>query len=118
MATFEPREFVRRPVRRKPQRLLPAVILAVVLGVLGGLLLHHYLGMFAKEGTDPHAKPREVTPRGDLWPEEQRIVELYEKARKSAVTIYLLDANRQSVGSGSGFIWDRDGRVVTNAHVA
>jgi S1-C subfamily serine protease len=55
-------------------------------------------------------------PRGELWPEEDKIVSLYDKARKSAVAVYTF-IGRQAIGSGSGFVWDEEGRIVTNAHV-
>src|SRR5205814_6508720 len=48
--------------------------------------------------------------------EEEKIVNLYDKARKSAVAVYTF-MGRHSVGSGSGFVWDTEGRIVTNAHV-
>jgi serine protease Do len=40
--------------------------------------------------------------------------ELGERIRKSTVVVRTQDGQ----GSGSGVIWDREGRIVTNAHVA
>ncbi|MEZ5726692.1 MAG: trypsin-like peptidase domain-containing protein [Burkholderiaceae bacterium] len=70
--------------------------------------------------------PRAVTPRGPLTPEETRLVALFEQAKRSVV--YISTANRVidpftrnafSVprGTGSGFVWDDAGHVVTNHHV-
>jgi len=42
--------------------------------------------------------------------------EVAEKLRRS--TVQVLSGNRTSGGSGSGIIWDADGTVITNAHVA
>jgi serine protease Do len=42
--------------------------------------------------------------------------EVAEKLRRS--TVQVLSGNRASSGSGSGIIWDADGTVITNAHVA
>jgi len=42
--------------------------------------------------------------------------EVAEKLRRS--TVRVLDGGRNSGGSGSGIVWDADGTVVTNAHVA
>jgi serine protease Do len=42
--------------------------------------------------------------------------EVAEKLRRS--TVQVLSGNRASSGSGSGIIWDSNGTVITNAHVA
>ncbi len=72
------------------------------------------------------AAPRPVTARGDLAADEQAMIELFERSRDSVVYI----STRQQVrdfwtrnvfsvprGTGSGFIWDEHGHVVTNFHV-
>jgi S1-C subfamily serine protease len=69
---------------------------------------------------------RTVTPRGDLAADEKATIELYRKSRRSVVHITTLrnassglSMNVQKVpeGTGSGFIWDEAGHVVTNYHV-
>ncbi len=69
---------------------------------------------------------RTVTARGDLAADENSTIELFEKARDSVVFIstsqLVRDAWTRNVsevprGSGSGFIWDDAGHVVTNYHV-
>lgn len=72
------------------------------------------------------ATPRAVTARGDLAGDERATIELFERSRDSVVYI----TTRQQVrdfwtrnvfsvprGTGSGFIWDEAGHVVTNFHV-
>ena len=80
-------------------------------------------------GTDTHdagAAHRQITPRGDLAPEEKATIELFERARNSVVFISTKRAvvdfwsrNVMSVprGTGSGFVWDDAGHIVTNFHV-
>jgi len=74
-----------------------------------------------REGT-----PRTVTARGDLANDEQATIELFEKARDSVVYIstarIVRDVWTRNVftvprGTGSGFVWDDAGHVVTNFHV-
>jgi S1-C subfamily serine protease len=72
------------------------------------------------------ATPRAVVARGDLAADEKSTIELFERSRASVVFI----TTRQQVqdfwtrnvfsvprGTGSGFIWDDAGHVVTNYHV-
>jgi S1-C subfamily serine protease len=69
---------------------------------------------------------RTVTPRGDLLPEEKATIALFERARDSVVFISTAELVRDlfsrnveeiSSGTGSGFIWDDVGHVITNYHV-
>ena len=77
---------------------------------------------------DPEAKPRAVTPRGPLAAEERDTIALFRQASPSVVYIttttvalhrYLFNLNLAEIpqGSGSGFIWDRHGHIITNYHV-
>jgi S1-C subfamily serine protease len=63
-------------------------------------------------------EPRAVTPRGALGDIEGHTVALFEQAAPSVVTI-VTEGGRgaRRTGAGSGFVWDRAGHVVTNAHV-
>jgi len=72
------------------------------------------------------AAPRPVTPRGELAADEKATIELFEKSRDSVVFITtraqvqdFWTRNIFSVprGTGSGFIWDDAGHVITNYHV-
>ncbi len=72
------------------------------------------------------AEPRAVTPRGDLAADEQATIALFEQARDSVVFIattervvnpWTRNALQVPRGTGSGFVWDRLGHVVTNDHV-
>jgi S1-C subfamily serine protease len=72
------------------------------------------------------AAPREITPRGELGSDERATIDLFERSRNSVVFITTKQAvvdfwsrNVMSVprGTGSGFIWDEAGHIVTNFHV-
>ena len=70
--------------------------------------------------------PRPITPRGELGAEEKATIDLFERSRESVVYITtrsrvrdIWTRNVYSVprGTGSGFIWDDAGHVITNYHV-
>ncbi|MSO75936.1 MAG: trypsin-like serine protease [Alphaproteobacteria bacterium] len=61
-------------------------------------------------------RPRTVEPRADLAPGERHTVDLFQNSAPSVVSILSQSANSEG-GTGSGFIWDAVGHVVTNYHV-
>lgn len=74
----------------------------------------------------PAAVPRAITARGDLADDEKNTIELFKKISPSVVYIttiavqrnmFSLNAMEIPQGTGSGFVWDSEGRVVTNYHV-
>ncbi len=76
--------------------------------------------------TDPEPTPATVEARGDLSTAEQTTVEIFRNASPSVVFITKLEVqmdpfrrNAMAIpaGTGSGFVWDRQGHIVTNFHV-
>ncbi len=75
---------------------------------------------------DQRAQPREIEARGDLAADEQNTIEVFRKAAPSVVYITSIALQRDFFnlniyeiprGTGSGFVWDKNGRIVTNYHV-
>jgi S1-C subfamily serine protease len=71
-------------------------------------------------------KPRPVTPPPELGEDEQATISVFERASRSVVFIantaiqrdlWTLDVFEVPQGSGSGFLWDKQGHLVTNFHV-
>jgi S1-C subfamily serine protease len=123
MSRFDP--FDRpRPARPSPWAvLLPVLLVASVV-----LLILWWTGVFRGRGPvhDPNAQPRAVTPGGDLAADEKSTIELFKNASPSVVYIttvavardrFTLDLREIPRGTGSGFVWDDGGHVVTNFHV-
>ncbi|WP_349368360.1 trypsin-like peptidase domain-containing protein [Salinarimonas sp.] len=70
-------------------------------------------------------EPRAIAVRGDLGETEINAVSVFEQAAPSVVHVFgrsgggrsLLGPRGGGVQSGSGFVWDQAGHVVTNNHV-
>lgn len=68
----------------------------------------------------------EIPPPADLSPEELRDIGVFRRSSASVVFItsiamqrdfFSLDVTQIPRGTGSGFVWDKDGHIVTNYHV-
>ena len=73
-----------------------------------------------------HAKPRQVAPAAPLSPEEKNTIRRFKEAKPSVVFVSALLKNRDPkthditkipTGSGTGFVWDEWGHIVTNHHL-
>lgn len=103
-----------RPFDRRP----------LLFAALGSLTLW----LAAAEAAGP-VTPREAVPRGPLLAEEQAQIDLFERASASVVVVLgatptssffsLAGENPSARDSktGTGFVWDDAGHVVTNNHV-
>lgn len=98
----------------RPRHWLPVAALAV-----GALLACQPSGR-------ADAQPRPVAARGALDADEHNNIAVFKRAGPSVVNITALGAQRdmfslrvQQVpqGTGTGFVWDEQGHIVTNFHV-
>ena len=81
----------------------------------------------AKESPPPNSLLQPpVAPRGDLAADEQSTIELFKKSSASVVHItthklerdfFTLNLYKIPRGTGTGFVWDQAGHIVTNYHV-
>jgi 2-alkenal reductase len=95
------------------------VIWALILGTVWiGTILYRDLVLTADA-------PRAITPRGNLADFEKQNIELFARVSPSVAYIFTQverrdffgGAQESDSGTGSGFIWDGAGHVVTNFHV-
>lgn len=75
---------------------------------------------------NPDAQESPVVARGDLAEDEKATIALFKRSAPSVVHITTLRVRRDPFsldvlaipqGSGSGFVWDKQGYIVTNFHV-
>lgn len=109
-----------KPIRTPQLRAVwPAILLLIAACSLAGEVA-------ARPVTTKDPAVRPVAPRGPLTAEENSTITIFKKASPSVVYITTLDRvlnlwtmNVKEVprGTGSGFVWDDQGHVVTNYHV-
>ncbi len=105
-------------------------ILRLVLWGLVAIVVLVFVGLITpgiwQRDAQAQPRPREITPRGALLPTEEAVIQVFEKTRPAVVFITtqqrVLDTWTRNVfniprGSGSGFVWDDHGHIVTNNHV-
>jgi len=113
--------------------LLPSIVVGVLLGIVVAAIFFHSSPSptpapegaqeFVPEGVTPVVA---VTDEPDLLEDERNTIEVYEASSPSVAfiinksvrrDIFSLDVFEVPQGSGSGFVWDKQGHIVTNFHV-
>ncbi|MGE0432614.1 MAG: S1C family serine protease [Planctomycetota bacterium] len=132
---IHPQHRADRPVNTKPTLGAgPAAMLLVALCSLSFSLvlcqhqaaINNSTGGGGGGGGTPLSTPRAVAARGELSGAEHSTIELFREASPSVVFIrtsalrrdlFSMNVTRIPTGTGSGFIWDDKGHIVTNYHV-
>jgi S1-C subfamily serine protease len=101
--------------------------LAILLLLVAGALVYTVVRQRSSgDRSAVPAEPREITPRGDLAADENSTIELFKKSSPSVVHITSIETRRSRLdlnvteipqGTGTGFVWDASGHIVTNCHV-
>jgi S1-C subfamily serine protease len=108
------------------QSVAPYVLPLFLVAVVCGLLVWRFWPATDRTVPTPPVELRTTTARETLWEIEAATTELYKKAAPSVVHITTLAHRRDFFtrnimriprGTGSGFVWDKQGRIVTNLHV-
>ena len=101
---------------------MKSIYIVVITLVVGWLLFQ----TFQPSLHNPKAVPRPIEARGDLAADEKNTIDIFRNAAPSVVYITSIAVRRNLFslnvyeipqGTGSGFIWDKQGRIVTNYHV-
>ncbi|MFM7098819.1 MAG: S1C family serine protease [Gemmataceae bacterium] len=133
---YQPREMNDFPGNRKPRPLIAwffILVISVIALSLPAVLIFVFIfgrGILFKQVGDidmeKYGVARPIVARGNLAEDEKSTIELYNQSRLGVVNITTL-ANRKTglnlniqqmpEGTGSGFVWDDAGHIVTNFHV-
>lgn len=126
-APYDPGSFYApRPTPSRPSTGPAWFLLLFVLaagGVAGWLISR---AVWNYESRSVGAEPRPVTPRGSIGEEEQSNIQIFKQTNPSVVFINTVsqqmdfftgDTREVPLGTGSGFVWDKAGHIVTNFHV-
>lgn len=109
----------------RPSRFATQLLLITIAAIIVSVVWQS-IPLIEAELLGRRAEPREVTARGDLAADERATIELFEARKDSVVYIStserVIDPWTRSIhdmprGTGSGFLWDRLGHVITNRHV-
>jgi S1-C subfamily serine protease len=119
------------PVGRSGKRLVGTVVLLLVLPLLQGCIVPGMTGILSTPAPEPRVVMVVATPTPGPPPEsgladaiEARRIALYKRVAPAVVNITTQVLRSDffwgvvpEEGSGSGFVWDTAGHVVTNYHV-
>ncbi|MGZ0173134.1 MAG: S1C family serine protease [Planctomycetales bacterium] len=101
------------------------VWLVVLLLGLTGVLIYRQ-AFWHSPLLNADAQSRAVTPRGDLAADELSTIELFQQVSPAVVHVtsvavlqnaFNMDVREMRAGTGSGFVWNTEGHIVTNLHV-
>jgi S1-C subfamily serine protease len=121
MSTSEPRQYSTNAPGTSRINVWLVVLLLGLIGVLSYRQAFWYSPLFSR-----NAESRAITPRGDLAADELSTIELFQQVSPSVVHVtsvavlrnaFTMDVREMRAGTGSGFIWNTEGHIVTNLHV-
>ena len=89
-----------------------------LLAILAMLIVLFLAQPFIERWLASRSAPQPIAPRADLTDLERSSVRLFEAVAPSVVQVGVLKQGpTRGAGSGTGFVWDNGGHIVTNNHV-
>lgn len=96
-------------------------LVVILTGLVGVLLIRSLMDSYRNR---PDYTSRIVVPRGELGADEKATISVFENVADSVVFIRVIGVRNGLGGpvaeewaSGTGFVWDEAGHIITNGHV-
>lgn len=109
------------PVRQEQAAATNNWLVVILTGLVGVLLIRSLLDSYRNR---PDYSSRTVVPRGELGADEKSTISIFENVADSVVYIRVIGVRNGLGGpvpeewaSGTGFVWDEAGHIITNGHV-
>jgi len=112
--------------QNEPRPRLKTIVWAVSALVVLAILLVKQSWLGGASLNDPRAAQRGIAARGELSAGEKSTIAVFREASPSVVHITVIAVQRDLFtlnlyqipeGTGSGFVWDNSGNIITNFHV-
>src|SRR5262245_27686340 len=126
MSMYDPYQPYQPYQPQQPRRQPGVYVWPLLIGLVILLVVVWRLWPSRGASLDPEYKLRDITPAGNLSDAEKAIIQLYRNSAPSVVNVassqlvrnrFNYNVQKLPKGSGTGFMWDADGHVVTNFHV-
>jgi S1-C subfamily serine protease len=113
------------PFENRGERVVRWLLIALLIG-LTALMTRAIWRRFGTGYLTSSADRRPIEARGNLADEERTAIEIFEQVSPSVVYVTTLAHYRYLIlqrivevpeGTGSGFVWDDQGHIITNYHV-
>lgn len=105
------------PMRKMSFQNILLIIIVIIIALWFG-------GRFFQVALLSENQPRAISPRGELASFEKTAIQLFSQAAPSVAYIYpvkqgldVLGRRQTQRSTGSGFVWDKAGHIITNFHV-
>lgn len=107
-------------------KFLTRILFVLIILTIGAFIAPLWQPTEGPAADAPSVESPKPVPRGELYDVEQATISIFEKYSPSVVSVinrallrdyFSLAIYENTQGSGSGFVWDKKGHIISNYHV-